>query len=75
MTDASDKPSVDPRYTDGRYHAEVFSNDPQVQEVLSRRRAQKLQRFIDEKDSVFEFGVETALNLGRTLKCASRRGV
>ena len=75
MTDQklNTKNAVDPRYTDGSYHSHVFVGDEFVQHVLATRRARKLQPLISASDSVFEFGVGTALNL-RYVKCARRVG-
>jgi len=60
-------------YRTGRYHECVFSAEPFVQDVLARRRAGKLQRLIGPGETVFEYGVGTALNL-RHLRCARRVG-
>lgn len=68
-----EKSAVDARYTDGSYHERVFAGDEGIQQVLSKRRAQKLQPLVGATDSVFEFGVGTALNL-RYLRCARRVG-
>jgi len=60
-------------YRTGRYHGGVFSADPFVQDVLARQRARKLRRLIGPGQTVFEYGVGTALNL-RYLACARRVG-
>ena len=76
MADSQDNSRREPleeTYRSGRYHAAVFSDDPFVQDVLARQRAHKLQRLIHPEDTVFEYGVGTALNL-RYLPCARRVG-
>jgi len=73
VPDAPEQREADPRYRDGSYHAAVFIDDPFVERVLAAQRARKLARLIRPTDTVFEFGVGTALNL-RDLDCARKVG-
>lgn len=70
---AKTKNAIDSRYFDGAYHERVFQSDPYVQHVVATRRAKKLQPLISASDTVFEFGVGTALNL-RYVTCARKTG-
>ncbi len=67
------KDAIDSRYTEGAYHERVFESDTYVEHVVATRRAKKLQPLISACDTVFEFGVGTALNL-RYVTCAQKMG-
>ncbi len=60
-------------YEHGPYQSQVHSTDPHAQDVLAGMRARKLQPLIGPDDTVFEFGVGTALNL-RHLRCRRKVG-